>query len=778
MDRQTLILVASILISVVFITGLVFIALLYKTRNNQNSSKSALYDYDDKQLFLEFTQNIQQVLWRLSTETNEFTFISRYAEQVFAQPLDLIDKKIETWLRFVVPEDQPKVMHALKRMKENPANNTLQIKILRADGIMAVLSLQLFPSLDAQGKIIAILGITSDVTTQFNAALQKRLRADLHKNLNKSNDLNSFTYSTLQSIGLAVGYDMGELWIFDEKENSLACIVSWFGEKLKNSVEHHQQFIISPQTQHEFPVICLNNNIIQYSTHKTHLKPMGANWDEKTVKLKEVVGIPIEVADKRIGVLCFYNQQILNLDVDGYRLLLDFAKEFGEYIQNKLLTKQLKYISDYDVLTGLHNHVSIEKKIKEMIANGTQSITVIKLRVNNFQLINFAFGYDVGNKILQEMSKKIVDFSTNFSNSLSYIDMIALIESGAFCFLSSQFRDKKMITDFVGVLLNLFKQPFKKNDIELFLSANVGISRYPQNGTTSEQLLGSAVMALLESSNEGSNRFKFATKDSFKKTSEHLEIENAIHHALENNELELYYQPKVSLKTGAIVGVEGLIRWHDPRNSMRTPEYFISVCEQSDLIFKVNEWVMATAIRDIARSEQPIRTSINLSARQFSTSYNLLEQLNQLSAQYGVDYQYLEMEVTETLLMTNRLYASKVISELRKLGVTISLDDFGTGYSSFAYLMNFAPDVIKMDKSFIDGIPEDSKSNKIVNAMISVAHSLGLKVVAEGVENAAQVGFLKSADCDEIQGYYFSKPVPFAEVQMMIKNDLRLSYSE
>ncbi|MBL7480386.1 GGDEF domain-containing phosphodiesterase [Legionella bononiensis] len=758
-------------------TAIVFIivscAVIYYIMRSKIQSKIIQYKSSDgEQLFLEFTENIHQVLWRMTVSTNEITYLSSYAEKIFGQRVDLIKKDPHGWLSFVIPEDRSKIWDAIDKTKQGARIITIDIKVLRGDGVIAVVSNQLFPSMDEQGNVIAVLGIISDMTAQYNTALQKRLRTELHKNLSQTQDMKVFSQRTLQSICLAIGYEIGEFWIFDDKENTLACLVHWSRDELHVTFNNKKIVVISEKIKNSFQIICFKLGIIQYSTHYSHFNKIHVVAQGKPIKLKEVVGVPIVVSNRKLGVLCFYNRHTLNLDIDGYKIISELAEEFGEYIQHMLLNDQLKYMTDYDVLTGLHNQCSFMNKISELIEQKTKSMIIITLRVNNYQLINYALGYDVGNQVHQEISKKFVESSS------SLIDMVALTEPGVFGFLSHQLEDNKSIIDFVNKLLEIIKKPIKKNNLDIFLTASIGISSYPQNGTTPSKLLSSANLALIESLKEGSNQYKFATVDTIKQSSHVIEIENAMHHALKHNELELYYQPKVSLKTGKITGVEGLIRWHDPKNIIRLPEYFIPICEESDLILEINDWVLSTAINDIARSEIPIKTSLNLSARQFSSSYSLLERLNQLMTAAEVNYQYLELEVTETILMINKQRVSQCIMELKQLGITVSLDDFGTGYSSFAYLKNFAPDVIKIDKSFIDGLPDDVGSIKIVNAIISVSHSLGVSVIAEGVETAAQVKFLINACCDEIQGYYFSKPKTFSEVQAMIKHDKSLRFPE
>lgn len=749
------------------VTSIIIFIVILILGNFESQSNKLKYALEKReQLFSDFTENINVVLWRLSFRSNKITYVSPAYEYIWGRSSKSFNQDLHTWLKVICPEDRPQIITALNQIKNGTPRMRIEYKIMRPDGVIVHVSDRLFQLKTNDGRLEGVLGIATDETARYNTLLQEQLLNDLNKNLSETNDINVFAFNTLKSIGSAIHYDIGELWLFDEKTNNLTCIANWSGAEVP---EHHRVYTIvnvADKTHSHFEVTCFLQRTIQYSTHPSHLTNIYAQQNGKDLILNEVIGIPLLLPDKNIGVISFYNKHRLNLDIEVYKVLMKLALDVSKYIQNNILINQLEYITNYDVLTGLHNRDAFIKKLEQLIESKYKSIVVIKLQVNNLHLINNTMGHETGNILLQYLTKAYSD------SSLSSVAMVAILQPNVFGFISYQLRSAKMITEFVNALLDITKKPLFQNNMEIFFTINIGISRYPQNGTSSFELLSNADLALEESIKEGSNQFRFANPEAHRLSSHQIRIEHAVHKALRNNEFEVYYQPKVALRTGKIISVEALIRWHDPNNGIQLPQYFLPICEQSDLILEISDLVLRTAIKDMLLTKNPLRTSVNLSARQFNTAYDLKEKINHLLTEFSFNPKYLELEVTETLLMANKKRAADILKQLQKLGISISLDDFGSGYSSFDYLKTFKPDFVKIDKSFIDGLPSDVNSIKIMRAMIELSHSLNMRVVAEGVENAIQVNFLLDSGCDEIQGFYFSKPLGLTEIQALINSNI------
>jgi EAL domain-containing protein (putative c-di-GMP-specific phosphodiesterase class I) len=315
----------------------------------------------------------------------------------------------------------------------------------------------------------------------------------------------------------------------------------------------------------------------------------------------------------------------------------------------------------------------------------------------------------------------------------------------------------------VNKLLVAVRKPLQNQGQEFSLSASVGISTYPDDGKDAQALLKNADIAMYRAKDRGRDNFQFYSSEMNVHSVERLAMESGLRLALERGEFLLHYQPKVEINTGRMVGMEALIRWQHPKLGLVFPEQFIPLAEETGLIVPIGEWALRAACSQNRAWQQqgmrPLRVAVNLSARQF-THDGLLESVVEVLRQTGLDPQFLELELTESTVMQNPEKTIKTLNAFRAMGIHLAIDDFGTGYSSLAYIKKFPIDSLKVDQSFIADIPGDENDVAITKAIIALAQSLKLKVVAEGVENAEQLGFLREHICDQMQGYYCSKPLP------------------
>jgi EAL domain-containing protein (putative c-di-GMP-specific phosphodiesterase class I) len=305
------------------------------------------------------------------------------------------------------------------------------------------------------------------------------------------------------------------------------------------------------------------------------------------------------------------------------------------------------------------------------------------------------------------------------------------------------------------------------------MSASIGISTYPDDATDAETLLKNADIAMYRAKDLGRNNYQFYSAQMNKHTFERLAMESSLRRALDRNEFVLHYQPKLDLRSGEIAGVEALVRWRHPDWGMVSPAQFIPLAEETGLIVQIGEWVLKTACEQSRtwrdQGIPAMRVAVNLSARQFGQK-TLLADIAKTIAQTGLTPECLELEITESLVMHNPEHAADTLHKLKAMGINLSIDDFGTGYSSLAYLKRFPIDCVKVDRSFIKDIPNDSDDMAITKGIIALGHSLRLKVIAEGVETVEQREFLRANGCDELQGFLFSKPLPAEEVTALLKN--------
>ena len=439
----------------------------------------------------------------------------------------------------------------------------------------------------------------------------------------------------------------------------------------------------------------------------------------------------------------------------------------------KLAEERLMQLAHYDVLTSLPNRVLFYDRLKQALAQSkrNQWITgVMFIDVDRFKNVNDTLGHAVGDQLLQQISERL-------TRSVRTGDTVGRLGGDEFAIVLSNLSSAQDTNLVAQKIMANFDEPFKLEGSEIYVTASIGITLYPDDSTEQDTLIKNADAAMYRAKEAGRNNFQFYTPEMNARALEILNMENSLRHALDRNELLLYYQPKTSVADGNIVGVEALLRWQHPERGLVSPIEFIPVLEESGLIVPVGEWVLKTVCAQIKAWERAgvttVPVAVNLSARQF-TAKNLGPTIQRILEEYQVDPALIELEITESCIMANAEEATRTLEYLEHVGVGLSIDDFGTGYSSLGYLKRFPLDALKIDHSFVRDLTTDADDATITRAVISMAHSLGLKVIAEGVETESQLAFLAEYGCDEIQGYYFSRPLAVQECGTWLGEKRRL----
>jgi diguanylate cyclase (GGDEF)-like protein len=390
-----------------------------------------------------------------------------------------------------------------------------------------------------------------------------------------------------------------------------------------------------------------------------------------------------------------------------------------------------------------------------------RSIGVVFLDIDHFKFVNDSLGHNTGDKLLQKVAARLLD-------SVRDGDTVARLGGDEFILILNDQTGQEVIYRAMQRIISRITEPVEVDGQELLVTASAGISLYPQDGPDVETLLKNADAAMYRAKEKGRNNFQFYTAEMNRQVNERLKMESSLRRALDRNELELYYQPRIRIADGALVGCEALLRWQHPELGLTLPERFIGLAEETGLIIPIGEWVIRTACAR-ARVWQkdgaaPLSVSVNLSMRQFRQEA-LSSAIDDALRVSGLDPRLLEMELTESLVMQDTEAAIRVLERLREIGVALSVDDFGTGHSSLSYLTRLPISALKIDQSFVQAIKGTGESGEgiVAQAIISLGHNLNLKVVGEGVETAVQFDFLKRHSCDEVQGYHFGRPMPAAE---------------
>ncbi|MDG5786801.1 EAL domain-containing protein [Evansella sp. AB-P1] len=490
---------------------------------------------------------------------------------------------------------------------------------------------------------------------------------------------------------------------------------------------------------------------------KKQLKPYDT-------KLQRLDGTTMDVQANSTAITYHGKPAILGINID--------------ITKQKKALERIKHMAYHDALTNLPNRRYFNKILKQKIYEAKKhnqspkKFAILFFDIHNFEHINDWLGHSYGDQLLKQITKRL---TSNLPEGV----FTSRIAGDEFTLITPYFSEKAQCEKLANDILANFHQPFPIQDMELNVSANIGISIYPSDGETIDTLVKNSDLAMFEAKKKGLNSSAFYSPSFHDPFIERRKMEHELERAIKEKEFILFYQPQICSRTREVCGMEALIRWEHPARGLVSPGEFIPIAEETEYIVRIGEWVLTEACMQNKRWQEegysPIPVKVNLSTRQFFQT-DIVKTVSTVLAETALEPQYLELEITESIMMKNKNEATKILHALKKLGVGLALDDFGTGYSSLAYLKDFPIDTIKIDKSFIHDLFHDVKSKAIVKNVINLAHSLELNVIAEGVETKEQEQFLIQQHCHQQQGYYFSRPKAAKDTEWdQNDGDLRIS---
>lgn len=609
--------------------------------------------------------------------------------------------------------------------------------------------------------------IMRDITERKRSTLHLEIQYAIAWILAESATLLIATGKMLEIICERLNWDFGIIWAVDNESNVLRCTRVWQVPNIQSKDFQHESLHLSLA-----PGAGLTGQVWdkRKAIWKTDLLNDDSFIRKKSaakIGLKTAVAFPIIYENKVLGVMEFFSRNSIKSDKNLLLWFESIGNQFGLFLIRKHMEKQMLYLVEHDALTGLSNRSLLEQYLNTALAEAkekNQKLAILFLDLDHFKYINDSLGHQTGDRLLIEISDR-------FRECLRPQDSICRLGGDEFIILLPNIKEKEEIIQVINRLQNQVANQITLQEKKFFITASIGISVYPDDGNTVPTLIKGADIAMYAAKENGRNNFQFCTLEMTATAENRGILEKDLHLALENNEFILYYQPKIDVATQTVVGMEALIRWKRPEGIL-LPGSFIAAAENSDLILSIGEWVLKTACLQNKTWQMEglpnLTISINLSIRNLNE--NTLLAMKKILTETKLNPEFFEIELTESALMINVENNVQILRSLKEMGLKISIDDFGTGYSSLSYLKRFPIDTLKIDQSFVRDIATDPDDAAIVIAIIAMARSLGFKIIAEGVETEAQLKFLCEHGCDEIQGYYFSRPLPAGKVADFIKN--------
>src|SRR5262245_12842792 len=685
-------------------------------------------DSESEALFGEFAANVPEILWMREVGSERILYVSPAWETVTGHPRP---QHRDEFLRIVHPEDAARVRQEADEAPHGGVDH--RYRILRGDGAQRWLHARTFAVRNRGGEIYRIGGIAQDVTEEVRKDLelrQFRAAVDASAVLVTLIDPARMRYVDINDAAcLALGYSREELLAMGPAD-----VFSMPGTDLARSYER-----------------LLFGDQAASSVEGIYRRKDGTTFPVKAFR-RVVASSPGEII------------VAIARDITARKLAEDGASRAEE---------RLAYLAQFDALTGLPNRHLFQDRLAQTMAQtqrGGRAMAVLFIDLDRFKLVNDAQGRDAGDRLLKTAALRL-------AQSVRSGDTVGRFGGDEFGVVLANLAKPGDASLVAQKIIDALSRPVELDGDETYITASIGITVYPADGTEPDVLLANADAAMYRAKEQGRNHYEYFTREMNERALRWVRMQAETRRALERGEFQVHYQPKVELATGEICGFEALLRWEHPVKGPVPPAEFIPALEETGLIVPAGEWVLRTACaqikawREAGLASTPI--AVNLSARQFQQK-GLEDSVCRILRETAVAPSLLQFELTESLLMTDPEAAARTLLGLKELGVRLSVDDFGTGYSSLAYLKRFALNELKIDRVFIRDIVADPDDAAITLAIIGLAHSLNLEVVAEGVETEAQVNFLRSHRCDQMQGFYFTGALTAAECTAALRDSRRL----
>ena len=695
--------------------------------------------------FLQLAEAMPECFWLIDLATRRVIYVNSAYERIWGLHCqDLLEDRMD-WLRHLHPEDRERMATIMEDRRHGGVNE--EFRVLRADGSTRWLQIFTFPMHDATGQVQRVGGVARDVTES------KAQREALHQRESEARQAAQMVTAVLDALPahIAIIDAAGQItsvnaqWRYFGQANEFAAGAFGVGQS--------------------YLEICAR---------------AAAAGDLEAAEVAAGLRRVIEGREQSFSLIypChsaneqrWFRVSVSPLAGEAPRGAVVMHTNVTERIEAE---QRLAQLAHYDSLTELPNRLLFRDRLEHALNLARRNewkLALIFIDLDRFKNINDTLGHLAGDRLLQEVARRL-------KAALRASDTVGRLGGDEFAVLIPKIEESQEAAVVARKIIEVLAAPFEIDGNEVFSSGSLGVTVYPSDADDGENLIRHADTAMYRAKEVGRNNYQFYTAAMNDRALEKMQLEADLRRALAHGEFVLHYQPKVSCITGKVFGVEALLRWQHPVRGLVGPGEFIPVLEETGLIAPVGEWVLREACTQVARWRRErmpqVTVSVNVSGAQLASA-GLFEQVKEALDACGLEPQFLDLELTESLLMRDAEQAIATLDRLKGIGVHISVDDFGTGYSSLSYLKRIPLDWVKVDRSFVQDITADPSDASITRAVITMAHSLQLKVIAEGVETEGQLGLLIANKCDAIQGFYFSKPLPAAEMADLLRSDRKLA---
>jgi len=715
---------------------LVFKDIVISTQPNIQARPATPFVHNRQQMLNNLVDNLKGMVYcNIYDEHWTMLYISNGCEGLTGySPDQLIHNQNISYEEVIAPEYRSYVRVEIAKAVETNTSFEIEYPIHHANGSVIWVSERGYPVYDDHGQVQALEGYIQDISDRKNVEASLKKAESRYRSIFE-NAIEGIFQSTLDGQYLVANPALAAIYGYE----SSAALISAL-----NNIQH--QLYVLPTRRDEFVKEITTKGKVHNFQSQIYRKDKSIIWISENARL---------VYDK-----------------DNQPIYYEGTVEDITELKNHAV--EIEYQATHDNLTGLPNRYILNDRLQQSINFASRyntKLAIVFVDLDQFKLINDSMGHSVGDQLLVSVSKRI-------SNNVRDIDTVVRLGGDEFVILIPNVQTRQDIELSLGRLLNHMSAPLNINDFNFSITCSMGISVYPDDGKDPDTLLKNADSAMFKAKHTGRNNFQFFTPELNEKLTDRFNLEYKLRRAIEHKEFVLHYQPKFNLSTGQISGAEALIRWQPSDYETIYPLTFIQVAEETGLIVKIGQWVLNTACKKAKQLQQitgkAIPIAINVSPKQFRQP-NFVEIVQDALILSDLKPELLELEITENIMIEDTPKFIETLQQLKAIGVKLSLDDFGTGYSSLSYLKDFPIDQLKVDRAFVHAIEEDANNMAILKAIIILGQSLGLRVVAEGVETEFQFDFVKSVGCDEVQGYYFSKPLPEVHFDRLIEENLLVS---